>query len=76
MSKIDQMGNKIDKTLDIVTDMKVDVAEIKVDVAHHIKRSDMLETQQRKIMYLLLIGAGIGIALYGPELFKLIGILL
>lgn len=75
------MSEKIDKILDIVTEIKIDQAEMRKDVsqntddlAEHIRRTNLLEGKLQKIIYLLMVGAGIGIALYGPEAFKLIGL--
>lgn len=67
---------KLDKIFDILVEMRVDVAKNTVDLAHHIKRSDMLEAKMQKIIYLLAIGAGIGITLYGPDALKLLKVVL
>lgn len=76
------MSNE-DKILHTLTEIKVDVAEIKKDVSvntedlsEHIRRTNILESKLQKIIYLLFVGAGIGIALYGPEFIKLIGVFL
>lgn len=67
---------KYDKIIDILTDIRIDVAKNTVDLSHHIKRSDLLQEQQKKIVMLLYVGAGIGIALYGPEFIKLLKVVL
>lgn len=44
MSELDTLIiNKLEKIESDVTDTKVDIAEIKVDVAYHIKRTDGLQ---------------------------------
>lgn len=50
------------------------LAKIEVDIRHHIKRTDILESKVQRIWYLVLLGAGAGIAEFGPGLFKLLGV--
>lgn len=71
-----KMEQKIDQIVEMLYEIKVDVARNTVDLAHHIKRSDKLEDKMQRMVYLLAIGAGIGLALYGPDVLKLIGIIL
>lgn len=77
--KIDE---KIDKMLEQNSEIKVSLARMSKDVeqntrdlSYHIKRTDLIEGKLQKMIYLLWIGAGIGLALYGPAAFKLIGLL-
>jgi len=65
---------KIDKLQECTTRMEVHVERNTDDLSIHIKRTNILEGKLQKIIYLLMIGAGVGIALYGPQFFKLIGI--
>ncbi len=37
--------NKVDEMLEKMGDMNVSIAKIQIDVAHHIKRTDLLEKQ-------------------------------
>lgn len=50
------MDAKLDKILEKVTELQIDMAAVKVDVSHHIKRSDAaedrLERQDKTIMRL------------------------
>lgn len=77
------LENKLDKLLEMSMEQKVDIAAMKVDLSHHIKRSDahekQLADQQSKINKLWLVvsllgGAGIGNA--GPSILKFLGDLL
>ena len=56
--------------------MAKDVSQNTEDLSEHIKRTNILEGKLQKIIYLLILGAGIGIALYGPDVIKILGILL
>jgi hypothetical protein len=73
---LDRIEEKIDKLIEVTQSIRIEAAKNTVDLRHHIKRTDILEKQQTKIIYLLLIGAGIGIALYGPDLIKLIKVII
>lgn len=48
---------------------------MEVDVRHHIKRTDMLESKVQKIWYLVVLGAGAGLAEWGPSILKILGVL-
>ena len=74
--KLDNIEKKIDKLVECSTRMEVHVERNTDDLKYHIKRTNIIESKLQKIVYLLLIGAGIGVALYGPTAFKLLGILL
>ena len=51
------------------------LATMEVDVRHHIKRTDMLESKVQKIWYLVVLGAGAGLAEWGPSILKILGVL-
>lgn len=68
----ERLEEKIDKLTDVTNKILIEAAKNTVDLQHHIKRSDLLEKQQNKIIQLLYVGAGIGIALYGPDFLKLL----
>lgn len=70
-----KMEEKVDKILVSVIKMEGNVERNTQDLAHHIKRTNLIEGKLQKIIYLLWLGAGIGVALYGPQAFKLIGLL-
>ena len=57
-----------------IKNIEILLAKIEVDVRHHIKRTDILESKVQRIWYLVLLGAGAGIAEFGPGLFKLLGV--
>lgn len=81
---------KLDKILDKQSDMAVTLARVEVDVAHHIKRSDMHEAQLKeqaeklgtqndkisKLWYAVVGLAGAGIGNAGPNILKYLGGLL
>ena len=52
-----------------VTEMRVDVAAIKVDVAHHVKRSDATDARLIKLEYTLI---GLLITVVGAAVVKLL----
>lgn len=41
------LDRKLDKIIENINDSKVDIAQMKVDIAHHIKRTDLLEQDLR-----------------------------
>lgn len=41
--QMERIECKVDKMIDELSQTRVDIAQIKVDVAHHIKRSDAFE---------------------------------
>lgn len=69
---LQRFEEKLDKIIESQSQMRVDVAKNTVDLAHHIKRTDMLENKMQKIVDLLMVGAGIGLALYGPQFLELV----
>ena len=79
----ERLEEKLDKLAETTNKILVEAAKNTVDLQHHIKRTELLEMQQsnlakqqHKMIQLLYIGAGIGIALYGPEVVKLLKVLL
>ena len=68
----ERIEEKIDKLNETMTEIKIVLSKNTVDIAHHIKRTDILQAQQDKMIKLLWLGAGIGISLYGPELIKIL----
>jgi len=76
------MSDKEDKILDHITEIRIcltkmekDVRENTKDLAHHIKRTDTLQDKMRRVEILLWLGAGAGLAQYGPAALKLLGVL-
>jgi len=74
---------KLEKCLDNQTKMLVNQTKMvgnlernTKDLAHHIKRTNLLESKVQKVWYVALIALGAGLVVYGPKVFKLIGILL
>lgn len=59
---------EIKKTL---SEIQVDIAEIKVDLRHHIKRSDKHENHIHKIILIIAISAGAGIFKLAPFISRL-----
>jgi len=59
----------------VLQQINITLAKMEVDVRHHIKRTDALESKVQKIWYLVVLGAGAGAAQYGPTVLKLIGLL-
>lgn len=75
------MTDKLDKCLDaihrielILTDVRNDVEINTADLSEHIKRTELLEKKLSKIYTVMLIGAGVAISHFGPEIIKLIGL--
>lgn len=67
--------NKIDRILELLTELRIDMATVKTDLHHHIKRSDnheiQLQRQEKLIARLwfavaMLAGTGAGVS--GPSL--------
>jgi steroid 5-alpha reductase family enzyme len=65
-----EMNRKIDKVLEVQSVIQQDIAAIKVDLAHHIKRSDKHEKQIDKLWYLIFAIFAGGGAKFGPEILK------
>ena len=79
----ERLEEKLDKLSEITNKILVEAAKNTDDHQHHIKRTELLEQQQaslakqqHKMIQLLDIGAGIGLALYGPEFMKLLNALI
>jgi len=72
----DRLEGKVDKCLDKINSVDKTQQAIEVDLRHHIKRTDMLEKKTNKIWYLILLGAGAGIAQYGTSILKILGLIL
>lgn len=82
--------NKLDRLLELITEQRVDIAAMKVDLSHHIKRSDAHEEQLKqqaekignqndkisKLWYAVVGLAGAGIGNVGPNILKYLGDLL
>ena len=71
-----RIEDKLEQVSDCLIRMEVNVDRNTDDLAEHIKRTNLIESKMQKIIYLLILGAGIGMALYGPEALKIIGIIL
>ena len=54
-----QLENKIDKISDDIRKIEVHIGEIKVDVGHHIKRTDLLEAQMQPLRDHLIMLKGV-----------------
>ena len=61
--------DELDKTA--LKEIQIDIAEIKVDLRHHIKRSDKNENYIHKIILIIAISAGAGIFKIAPFISKL-----
>lgn len=77
------MHDKLDKLVDGQAEQKVILAQIRVDLAHHIKRSDQHEIHLKeqdkkinKIWYVLIAGAAAGVSEYGGILLKWLGVMI
>ena len=73
---MDRLEGKVDKCLDKINNVDRIQQAIEVDLRHHIKRTDLLESKTNKIWYLILLGAGAGIAEYGTGILKLLGLII
>lgn len=76
------MENKIDQILESIhrieltqRDMLHDIEINTVDLSEHIKRTDLLEKKLSKIYQVMLIGTGVAIAHFGPDIIKIIGLI-
>lgn len=65
--------DKLDQILKEIQDIKLSQAGMEVDVRHHIKRTDKLETKVNYIWYLVLLGAGAGMIELAPFLKTILG---
>lgn len=77
------MSTKEDQILAHITEIRVCLTRIEGDIERntddleeHIKRTNILDSKLKKMETLLYVGAGIGLALYGPQFLKLVGIML
>ena len=61
----------MDEQIRILSEIKEDIAEMKVDLRHHIKRSDKHENYIMKIVLILAVSAGAGILKLLPFIGKL-----
>ncbi|MCK5605127.1 hypothetical protein KAR91_24770 [Candidatus Pacearchaeota archaeon] len=71
---LERIENKIDKIDESLNRVEINVDRNTRDVEVHIKRTNIIESKLQKMIYLLMIGAGIGIALYGPQFIKILGL--
>ena len=69
--RFDLLDEKIDKILDNQVAIKVDLSQMKVDVAHHIKRSDQHDARLQTLERMVWMAAG-SVAVIG--LLKTIGL--
>jgi hypothetical protein len=74
--------DKLDKCLEGIHRLELQmtklVSEVEIntdDLAEHIKRTELLETKLGRIYQFMLIGLGILIAEFGPDLIKILGAL-
>lgn len=75
-----KIHEKLDKVIESQAKHEVILAKMQVDLAHHIKRSDLHEVHLKdqdkkinKIWYVLIAGAAAGISEYGTYLIKWLG---
>ena len=71
--KIDE---KLDKIIDTQSKQAVTLGEIKVDLRHHIKRSDKHEGLINKLWFAVAVLIGAGGTQVGPQLLQFLGGLL
>lgn len=80
LDRIEDQIKEIDRKVDsiLVSDAALlkDVAQNTKDLAFHIKRTNQLESRVQKVYYLLLLGAGFGLAESWPMLKSVLGALL
>jgi hypothetical protein len=76
-------AEKLDKCLEaihrielVLTRISHDVEINTSDLNEHIKRTNLLEKKLTKIYTVMLIGAGFAMAQFGPEILKLLGVIL
>jgi hypothetical protein len=76
------MSNKEDQILEHVTEIRITLTKIQgevekntEDLSEHILRTNLLQDKMRRVEVLLWLGAGAGIAQYGPSVLKLLGVL-
>ena len=67
------IDEKLDKIIEKQSAQAVTLGEIKVDLAHHIKRSDKHESLIQKLWFAVALLAGAGAGSAGPSLIKLLG---
>lgn len=75
MEKIERCLEGIHRLEVLHTRMAGDVEKNTEDLEEHIKRTNILEGKVQKMVYLLAVGAGIGVALYGPDFLKIIKVI-
>lgn len=75
-----KLHEKLDKIIENQSKQEVVLGKMQVDLAHHIKRSDLheihLKEQDKKIIkiwYVLIAGAAAGISEYGLQIVKWLG---
>lgn len=75
------IDNKLDKIIDVQNSHSVVMAKMEVDLAHHIKRSDLHEEHLKKqdkkiekIWYILIASAAMVSSKFGPEFLKWLGL--
>jgi hypothetical protein len=56
-------------------DMQHDIEINTGDLSEHIKRTELLERKLSKIYAVMLVGAGVAMAQFGPDIIKLIGLI-
>jgi hypothetical protein len=77
------INDKLDKCLEAVHRMELTLTRVAHDVeintndlTEHIKRTELLEKKLSKIYTFALIGTGVALAHFGPDVIKLIGVML
>jgi hypothetical protein len=73
-NKIDACLNATHRIELMLRDIQHNVEINTVDLAEHIKRTELLEKKLSKIYTASLIGTGFALAYFGPEITKYIGL--
>ena len=68
MSFEEKVDGKLDRIIENQTHMKIEIAKNTYDVAEHIRRTNLMENKVQKLLYLVILGAGAGIAEMSPTL--------
>lgn len=75
--------NKIDKCIELINEVRLEQVKMNAvllrntqDVEKHIKRTDLLEKQVKKVFVFAIFSAGVITARFGPDIFKVLSVIL
>lgn len=75
-SEVQQIIEALHRIELVQVDIRNDLERNTDDIATHIKRTNLLEKKLSKIYTAMLIGIGVALSHFGPNVFKLLGILI